>query len=72
VDPEVFFPPQGEAGRDVAADARETCAGCDVREQCLAWALAHSVDHGVWGGLTGHERKALRAVRRRDRVTSGG
>lgn len=70
VDPELFFPPLGD--RYAAADAREVCARCPVRDACLEWAMDAGVEYGVWGGLTGHERKALRAERRRGRVTSGG
>jgi len=63
VDPELFFPPTGDT--QAGADAKEVCGGCDVRERCLEWALAANVEHGIWAGLTYHERKALRAERRR-------
>ncbi len=52
-DPELFFPPDGERGparqrRQQAAVA--VCAGCPVRAQCRAYALAVSEPYGVWGG----------------------
>lgn len=62
-DPETFFPRRGQS----TARAKEICAGCSARERCLSWALAvESEDEsswGVFGGLSGPERKALRAAR---------
>jgi WhiB family transcriptional regulator, redox-sensing transcriptional regulator len=40
--------------------AREVCEHCAVREECLAFALAHGVRHGVWGGFNHDERRRLR------------
>jgi WhiB family redox-sensing transcriptional regulator len=72
VDPEVFFP---ERQGDHAAMAKGICRGCPVRMQCLEFALDARLDHGVWGGLTEHERRALRRSRqrkaRRQAVTAG-
>lgn len=56
VDPEMFFPEKGGTTRP----AKSVCASCDVREQCLAYAMAHDVRFGVWGGLSEQERRALR------------
>lgn len=39
--------------------ARAVCAGCPVRDACLAWGM--DTDHGMFGGLTPAERQALRA-----------
>jgi WhiB family redox-sensing transcriptional regulator len=44
------------------------CTGCPVRTECLAHALDHRIEHGVWGGTTERERRAL--LRRRPTVTS--
>jgi WhiB family transcriptional regulator, redox-sensing transcriptional regulator len=55
VDAEIFFPEKGRSPRD----AKKICAGCDVREQCLQWAMATNQRHGVWGGLTSQERSIL-------------
>jgi len=54
--PEVFFPVTEEATRP----ARAVCAGCPVREDCLAYALANRIHDGVWGGTSERERRALR------------
>lgn len=50
-----FFP---EKGGSVKA-AKEVCARCDVREQCLAAAVREKQKFGVWGGLTEKERRPL-------------
>jgi len=67
---EVFFPGRGES----AGPARRVCAACPVRQACLDYAITNRIVHGVWGGLTERERRALqsrwvRATRRdRDRA----
>ena len=33
-DPDLFFPPQGDAARRAVAAAREICAACPVRAAC--------------------------------------
>lgn len=48
--------------------AKAVCAGCPVRTECLAYALDRRIEHGVWGGMTERERRAL--LRRRPMVTS--
>lgn len=48
--------------------AREVCAGCVVRLQCLVDALDARVGYGVWGGMTERERRAL--LRQRPDVVS--
>lgn len=55
-DPEVFFPAQGAS----AEPAKRICLWCPVRAECLAYALAHKIRFGVWGGLSGRERRPLR------------
>lgn len=49
-------------------EAREVCARCPVRTECLVDALDHRIDFGVWGGMTERERRAL--LRRRPDVVS--
>ena len=43
-------------------EAKAVCRACPVRDQCLDWALEQGIDHGVWGGLAGDERRALRRL----------
>jgi hypothetical protein len=56
VDPEPFFPNKGGSTRD----AKKICARCDVREQCLAYALETDERFGIWGGLSERERRNIR------------
>jgi WhiB family transcriptional regulator, redox-sensing transcriptional regulator len=56
-DLEVFFPERGES----AGPARRLLAGCPVREPCLDYAITNRITHGIWGGLTERERRALRS-----------
>ena len=39
--------------------AKQVCAGCPVRTECLAEALDNQIEWGVWGGMTERERRAL-------------
>src|ERR1044071_10361236 len=60
-DPELFFP-IGNTGPAILQieEAKQVCRRCEVREQCLQWALEAGQDHGVWGGLSEDERRALK------------
>lgn len=55
-DPEAFFPEKGGSTRE----AKKICAGCEVRPECLEYALAHDERFGIWGGLSERERRRLR------------
>ena len=39
-------------------EAKRICAGCNVRTECLEYALEMREPYGIWGGLTELERKA--------------
>ncbi len=55
-DPETFYPGKGESTRE----AKRVCRGCEVRVECLEWALGENERHGVWGGLSELERKKIK------------
>jgi WhiB family redox-sensing transcriptional regulator len=55
-DPEAFFPEKG----GTTGDAKRICRRCEVRGECLEYALAGNVKFGIWGGLTERERKRLK------------
>jgi WhiB family redox-sensing transcriptional regulator len=55
-DPEAFFPEKGGSVRE----AKQTCSSCDVRAECLEYALAHDERNGVWGGLSALERRRMK------------
>ena len=59
VDPDLFYPPAGALG----ADAKAVCRGCDVREECLTYALDNGEKQGIWGGLSERERRRIRSAR---------
>ncbi|MFE5974349.1 WhiB family transcriptional regulator [Streptomyces sp. NPDC056460] len=48
--------------------AKVLCAGCPVQGECLAHALDCRIEHGIWGGMTERERRAL--LKRRPTVES--
>ncbi len=55
VDGETFFPEKGVP----VAPARSICARCDVQQECLDYAVDNRIADGVWGGLTGRERRKI-------------
>ena len=55
-DPEAFFPEKGGSTRD----AKRICTTCDVRAQCLEYALNNDERFGIWGGLSERERRKLK------------
>lgn len=50
------------AGDDLAGmrKAQKVCAGCPVKDDCLAFAIDTNQPLGVWGGTTPNERRRLR------------
>lgn len=57
VDPELFFPEQGDAAQSRAA--RAVCACCNVQALCLA-TFGPLLSHGVVGGTTDAQRRQAR------------
>lgn len=55
-DPEAFFPEKGGSTRE----AKRICQGCEVKDACLEYALAHDERFGIWGGLSERERRRLK------------
>jgi WhiB family transcriptional regulator, redox-sensing transcriptional regulator len=55
-DPESFFPEKGGSTRE----AKRVCLACEVRAECLEYALAHDERFGIWGGLSERERRRLK------------
>lgn len=60
-DPEAFFPDKGENNDP----AKRICRGCDIRDECLEWALTNPdlAAYGVWGGMSERQRRRLRMRR---------
>lgn len=55
-DPEAFFPEKGGSTRE----AKRICQACQVRDECLEFALEHDERFGIWGGLSERERRRLK------------
>jgi len=55
VDPEIFFPEKGGSTRE----AKSICSRCNVREQCLQYALDHDERFGIWGGMSERARNRM-------------
>ncbi len=55
-DPEAFFPEKGGSTRE----AKRVCQSCEVRQECLEYALANDERFGIWGGLSERERRRLK------------
>jgi WhiB family redox-sensing transcriptional regulator len=62
-DPEAFFPEKGGSPQI----AKQVCLSfCDVRDECLAYALSNDERFGVWGGLTERERRKMKRTQARE------
>jgi WhiB family redox-sensing transcriptional regulator len=55
-DPEAFFPEKGGSTRE----AKRVCRNCEVRPECLDFALENDERFGIWGGLSERERRRLK------------
>lgn len=55
-DPEAFFPEKGGSTRE----AKRVCLSCEVRVECLDYALANDERFGIWGGLSERERRRIK------------
>lgn len=60
--PNYFEKKQNKLARE--AEAKQICARCEVRSDCLEYALRVRENHGIWGGLNEMERRVL--LRRRE------
>jgi len=65
-DPDLFFPitMTGPAEKQIA-QAKMICAGCQVRQECLEFAMTHDQVYGIWGGTTPEDRQRARRRKRR-------
>ena len=62
-DADLFFPERGASTRK----AKAICAACDVRQECLDYAIASGEKFGIWGGMSERERRRVR----RQRIMAG-
>ncbi len=59
-DPDLFFPSRGDPG----TRAKQICANCPVRLDCLKYAI-EADEFGIWGGLDQQERRNLLRKRKK-------
>jgi WhiB family redox-sensing transcriptional regulator len=55
-DPEAFFPEKGGSTRE----AKRVCRSCEVKAECLDYALEKDERFGIWGGMSERERRRLK------------
>lgn len=61
VDTEIFYPERGDSA---SADmARKICSLCDVKVQCLEYALEQGERYGIWGGTNERDRRPMLKAR---------
>lgn len=70
MDPAIFFPPPKRDSGQHEARALAICQGCEVRRECLNYALEHRIVEGIWGGTTEPQRRRMRVNERRMRDVS--
>lgn len=58
-DADLFFPERGASTRK----AKSICGECQVRAQCLDFAIGVGEKFGIWGGMSERERRRVRRER---------
>jgi WhiB family redox-sensing transcriptional regulator len=64
---EIFFVERGQSTRE----AKEICASCAVKTECLEDALSNKYDtdmFGIFGGLSPRERRKVRQKRAKEQA----
>lgn len=67
VNPDLFFPERGASTKE----AKAVCAGCEVKDECLEFALRMGEKFGIWGEKSERERRRIRASRAQARRLAG-
>ncbi len=52
----MFFPEAGEN----PYEAKKICSLCEVRPDCLEYAMSQATVYGIWGGTTEADRRRLK------------
>lgn len=61
VDTELFFPEKGDSAS--AEYARRICMQCEVKAECLEYALDNNERYGIWGGTNERDRRPMLKAR---------
>ncbi len=60
VNPNLFYPERGVS----TSEAKAVCSGCQVKQECLEFAVQRGEKFGIWGGMSERERRKIRRARR--------
>ncbi len=58
-DADLFFPERGASTRK----AKAICTACEVKDECLNFAIQNGEKFGIWGGMSERERRRVRRAR---------
>jgi len=58
VDNDLFFPQTGQN----SSTALSICKKCDVKIECLNYALSFEIITGIWGGTTERQRRQIKRL----------
>lgn len=63
--PELFFDDDRDRrdplrNADKSRMAKRLCNDCQIRRECLSYAMENNIAHGVWGQTTPLERRMIR------------
>src|SRR5690606_31561529 len=58
-DADLFFPARGASTRK----SKAICADCQVRQECLEFAIQIGEKFGIWGGMAERRRRKIRRQR---------
>ncbi len=66
-DPQKVKPKRKRLRHEIEALGKAVCSGCEVKKECLDWALRVNSEFGIAGGLTPQERRNYKKSRHRNR-----
>lgn len=55
LDVDIFYPEHGGTARHALA----VCRSCPVVRECLDHAMRNDEEHGIWGGMSPRQRRAI-------------
>lgn len=55
----LFFPSEEKSRGNNYKEALLICAECESKRECLEFAIRYEMHHGVWGGTTPNQRRAM-------------
>jgi len=64
ISPEPFFPERGGSTKD----AKKICDLCEVKEECLEYALENKQRYGIWGGKSERQLRKILKQREKDKI----